>query len=70
MPSRSPRCSLNKTRLNRGDSIQELAFLDLKYEVDNVRPGMETETLTVLEGVSGQANSGEMLALVCTFIKH
>eukprot|EP00752_Nemacystus_decipiens_P017531 g15711.t1 len=49
---------------NRGDSIQELAFLDLNYEVDNVRPGMETETLRVLEGVSGQANSGEMLALM------
>lgn len=48
----------------RGDSIQELAFLDLKYEVENIRPGMEAETLKVLEGVSGQANSGEMLALV------
>lgn len=53
-----------KRTTSRGDSIQELAFLDLKYEVDNVRPGMETETLKVLEGVSGQANSGEMLALV------
>ena len=51
-------------RVRRGDSIQELAFLDLKYEVENIRPGMEAETLTVLEGVSGQANSGEMLALV------
>eukprot|EP00903_Cladosiphon_okamuranus_P006188 g6085.t1 len=49
---------------NRDDSIQELAFLDLTYEVDNVRPGMETEPLTVLDGVSGQANSGEMLALM------
>ncbi|CAB1099125.1 ABC [Ectocarpus sp. CCAP 1310/34] len=49
---------------NRGDSIQELAFLDLKYEVENIRPGMEAETLKVLEGVSGQANSGEMLALM------
>ncbi|CAM9153959.1 unnamed protein product [Scytosiphon promiscuus] len=49
---------------NRGNSIQELAFLDLKYEVENIRPGMEAETLQVLEGVSGQANSGEMLALM------
>ena len=49
---------------NRKDAIQELAFLDLKYEVENIRPGMEAETLTVLDGVSGQANSREMLALV------
>ena len=49
---------------NRNDSIQELAFLDLKYEVENIRPGVEAETLTVLDGVSGQANWREMLALV------
>lgn len=36
--------------------------------MDNVRPGMETETLRVLEGVSGQANSGEMLALVRSLV--
>lgn len=54
----------NDSRSNRNDSIQELAFLDLKYEVENIRPGMEDETLTVLDGVSGQANSREMLALV------
>lgn len=48
----------------RPDAIQELAFLNLTYEVDNVRPGKETETLRVLDGVSGQANSREMLALV------
>lgn len=48
----------------RSDTIQELAFLNLTYEVDNVRPGKETETLRVLDGVSGQANSREMLALV------
>eukprot|EP00904_Undaria_pinnatifida_P003908 jgi/Undpi1/13518/HiC_scaffold_8.g03177.m1 len=45
-------------------AIQELAFLDLKYEVENIRPGMEAESLTVLDGVSGQANSREMLALM------
>ena len=49
---------------NRKGAIQELAFLELKYEVENIRPGMEDETLTVLDGVSGQANSREMLALV------
>ena len=48
----------------RGESVQELAFLDLKYEVEIIRPGMDAETLTVLDGVSGQANSKEMLALV------
>eukprot|EP00904_Undaria_pinnatifida_P003909 jgi/Undpi1/13519/HiC_scaffold_8.g03178.m1 len=52
------------SRFGSKDSIQELAFLDLKYEVENARPGKETETLTVLEGVSGQANSREMLALM------
>ena len=51
----------------RSDSIRELAFLDLKYEVENARPGKEMETLTVLDGVSGQANSREMLALVRSF---
>lgn len=49
---------------NRPDTIQELAFLDLTYEVDNVRPGKETESLRVLDSVSGQANSMEMLALM------
>lgn len=49
---------------DRKHAIQELAFLDLKYEVENIRPGMEAETLTVLDGVSGQANSREMLALM------
>ena len=29
-----------------------------------MRPGKQAETLTVLDGVSGQANSREMLALV------
>lgn len=48
----------------RPDAIQELAFLGLSYEVDNFKPGKEKEVLKVLDGVSGQANSGEMLALV------
>lgn len=59
LPAHAPRCFTL-----RGDSIQELAFLDLKYEVENIRPGMEAEILTVLDGVSGQANSREILALV------
>lgn len=45
-------------------SVQELAFLDLTYKVAIVRPGMEARTITVLDSVSGQANSKEMLALV------
>ena len=58
-------CDVRDTlRSNRKGAIQELAFLDLKYEVENIRPGMEAESLTVLDGVSGQANSREMLALV------
>ena len=41
--------------------IQELAFLDLMYEVESMRPGKEAETLKVLDGVvSGQANSQEI----------
>lgn len=50
--------------VHRKHSFQELAFLDLKYQVERVRPGMEAETITILDGVSGQVNSGEMLALV------
>ncbi|CAN0471882.1 unnamed protein product, partial [Laminaria digitata] len=37
--------SNNGARCNQKGSIQELAFLDLKYDVENIRPGMEAETL-------------------------
>lgn len=38
--------------------------MNLSYEIDTFKPNKEPEKLKILEGVSGQANSGEMLALV------
>lgn len=46
--------------------IQELAFLGLSYEVESSKPGQPPEKLKVLNGVSGQAKSKEMVALVST----